>query len=268
MTPTWYDLLGVDRTADAEEIRAAWKQGIADLEPGDRRFDTLNRAGKVLLDPRARADYDASLAPEPEPEPGPEPSPGPGTPAPPIEARGPAPVTGPVDEEQRDGSPQGVPTWLLAGLAVLAVALVAVTSWAWVRGGDASVHEPGVREAQQAAERAVVPVLSYDYRQLQQDQESAQALMTGSYREDYDKLFAVIEENAPRLETEVSAEVVASGIVRASEGRVQVLVFVDRPTTNKEQREPVVYKDQVTLTMQRVDGEWLVDGMVTSPVPE
>ena len=47
---------------------------------------------------------------------------------------------------------------------------------------------------------------------------------------------------------------------------MQVLVFVDRPTTNKLSAEPVVYKDQVTLSMQLVDGTWLVDDMVTSPV--
>lgn len=67
-------------------------------------------------------------------------------------------------------------------------------------------------------------------------------------------------------QTKVTASVVASGIVRASQDRVQVLVFVDRPTTNKLSADPVVYKDQVTLSMQRVDGEWLVDDLITSPV--
>ena len=52
--PTWYDLLDVPRDASAEEVRAAWRTQIADLEPGDRRFDALNRAAKVLLDPPAR----------------------------------------------------------------------------------------------------------------------------------------------------------------------------------------------------------------------
>ena len=90
--------------------------------------------------------------------------------------------------------------------------------------------------------------------------------MTGKYAGEYEKLFALIEENAPETQTKVGAEVVASGIVRSSGDRVQVLVFVDRPTTNKLSAEPVVYKDQVTLSMQLVDGEWLVDDMVTSPV--
>jgi Mce-associated membrane protein len=90
--------------------------------------------------------------------------------------------------------------------------------------------------------------------------------MTGSYKSEYDKLFAVLEDNAPQTRTRVTAEVVASGIVRAAGDRVQVLVFVDRPTTNKLSAEPTVYKDQVTLSMQLVDGVWLVDDLVTSPV--
>ena len=57
--PTWYDLLDVSRDASTDEIREAWKTQIADLEPGDRRFDALNRAAKVLLDPAARTAYDA-----------------------------------------------------------------------------------------------------------------------------------------------------------------------------------------------------------------
>ena len=259
--PTWYDLLAVPRDAPADEVRAAWKDQIADLDPGDRRFDALNRAARVLLDPAARADYDAAhpeVADDPVPE----------TPVgrPLVdEERAPAPVTGPRT------AAGGVPGWLLAGLAIVAVGLVAATAWMWTTAGtgDAGGADgagSAAREAQVAAERAAVPVLSYDHEHLDADQQAAQAWMTGGYREEYDKLFAVIEENAPRTGTRVTASVVASGIVRASDERVQVLVLVDRPTTNKLSAEPVVYKDQVTLSMQRVDGEWLVDDLVTSPV--
>jgi Mce-associated membrane protein len=101
---------------------------------------------------------------------------------------------------------------------------------------------------------------------LDEDQKAAQAYLTSDYREEYDKVFAVIKQNAPGTKTIVKADVVGSGIVRSGTDRVQVLVFVNRPTTNKQIREPVVYKDQVTLTMERVDGEWLVDDMTSSPV--
>lgn len=250
--PTWYDLLDVSRHASADEVRTAWKARIADLEPGDRRFDALNRAAKVLLDPGARTAYDASL------------------PADQDDAPTDAPVVPPLVEEgagSMAGAPAGgVPSWLLAGLGVLAAGLLVATAWMWVSGDGSGDGGSAARDAQVAAERAVVPVLSYDYEHLEDGQKAAQALMTGSYREEYDKLFTVLEENAPQTQTKVTASVIASGIVRATDSRVQVLVFVDRPTTNKLSAEPVVYKDQVTLSMQLVDGEWLVDDLVTSPV--
>jgi Mce-associated membrane protein len=255
--PTWYDVLDVPRDASTDEIRAAWKAQVADLDPGDRRFDALNRAAKVLLDPDARAAYDREHpATDPE-EPGL--ATGASAPSPTSEGDGPSSTS---DVER----PRTVPGWLLAGLAIVAAGLVAATLWMWIAGAGDGGDDSAARAAQVAAERAVVPVLSYDYEHLDEDQKAAQALMTGSYREEYDKLFTVLEENAPETQTKVTASVIASGIVRASAERVQVLVFVDRPTTNKLSADPVVHKDQVTLSMQLVDGEWLVDDMVTSPV--
>jgi hypothetical protein len=45
---------------------------------------------------------------------------------------------------------------------------------------------------------------------------------------------------------------------------VQVLLFVNRPTSNKART--VTYKDQVTVTMVREDGRWLVDRLATTPL--
>ena len=86
MSANLYDLLNVDESASVDEIRAAWKSAIAELEPSDRRFRAYNDAAGVLLDDGKRTAYDAELAqarvddePEPEPEPEPEaPAPEPG----------------------------------------------------------------------------------------------------------------------------------------------------------------------------------------------
>jgi len=281
-TPTWYDLLDVPRAASTEEVREAWKAQIADLGPGDRRFDALNRAAKVLLDPAARAAYDAEHPERPEAETEAEQTeveqpergrPEPGQPVEPEPGLVPGRRPSSTSERRRGASAAtdagdrgGVPSWLLAGLAIVAAGLVAATLWTWMARDDDGGDDSAARDAQVAAERAVVPVLSYDYERLAEDQAAAQALMTGSYRQEYDKLFTVLEENAPQTQTVVEASVIASGIVRAADDRVQVLVFVDRPTTNRLSAEPVVYKDQVTVSMQLIDGEWLVDDLVTSPV--
>ena len=253
MTPTWYDLLGVDRDVSADEIRAAWKAGIADLDPGDRRFRSLNEAAEVLLDPDRRAAYDASLEPEPE-ETVAEVR---GAPAPSLEASE-ADAPEPTTTRRRP-----IPAWLLAALAVLTALMVAAAGYLVAQPSDDAIAS-ATSEAQGAAERAVVTILAYDYRHLDDDQQAAGALMTPDYKKKYDQLFAVIKENAPGLKAVVTVQVVASGIVRSGDDRVQVLLFVNRPTTNKESTQPTVYRDQVVLTMVKSGDGWLVDDMDTN----
>lgn len=259
MTPTWYDLLGVERDATTDEVRAAWRAAIADLDPSERRFRSLNQAAEVLLDDERRAAYDAGLpAEDPAPELGPELGPeSAADPAPGSEPE-PAPMPAPAARGRRS-------RWATAAAGVLAVLLLAATLTLWLRP---HVDPDEVRVAQAAAERAIVPVLSYDYRDLERGAEAARGYLSDAYRDDYDELFAVLEQNAPETETVVQAEVVASSVVRTAPDQVDVLVFVNRPTSNSQLDEPRVFRDQVTVSMVEVDGEWLVDGLVTTPAPE
>jgi Mce-associated membrane protein len=294
VNPSLYDLLDVDRDASAAEIRTAWRESIADLDPSDRRFRAYNQAAEVLLDPDKRAAYDAGL--EADEESAPEPVPAaaateghPSAPAATTAAPASRPGTVGLGErfaglKQRLTGPRTakpgataapttatstartVPVWLLVGLAVVVAAMIAGVVYLANQPSDTEVEE-STRAAQSAAERAVVPVLSYNAKTLDEDQAAAQAQMTSDYREEYDKLFESIKENAPRTGTVVEAQPpFASGIVRSGEDRVQVLLFLNRNTTNKARQEPVVFRDQVTVTMQRVGGDWLVDDLQTSPV--
>lgn len=251
-TPSWYDVLDVAPTASADEIRVAWRGAIADLEPGSRRFATLNQAAEVLLDEQRRAAYDAERAPQEPAAPVVDPTPVTAYPEPATAMPMPTATAGTV------------PGLLLAALGVLAATTLAAAIWVWQAGGGVS-EEDATSAAQTAAEQAIVPVLSYDYKNLEADQKRAAAYLTADYLEDYDDVFGVIADNAPATQTKVTASVVASSIVRSGEDRVDVLVFVDRPTTNKLTPEPVIYKDQVTVTMQKVGDEWLIDNLRTSP---
>ena len=253
-SPSWYDLLGVAPDASADEIRSAWRASIADLDPTDRRFALLNQAAEVLLDPQRRAAYDAEIAPvlpDPEPEPDPETEPAV------VEA-----TADPATAARR--TPRVVPGWLLVGVAVLtlliggaaAVVAVAVPS-------DRSVDEASA-SARSAAERAIVPILSYDAKDIDGSKTAAQAYLTGDFRKEYDKLYdGVIAENAPSTGTVLEAKLVSSGLVRADDDRVQVFLLVDQSRTNKADKQPVVYKNWVTVTMENVDGDWLVSGLDT-----
>ena len=261
MTPTWYDLLGVEPGASADEIRTAWKAAIADLDPTDRRFRTLNEAAEVLLDPARRAQYDASLEPDGQalsPPDATQPRQNSRTTA------GPATGAEPELDQGRTSRPGlDVPAWLLAVLAILTAIALGCAGYLVTQPSDQAIAD-ATSDAQGAAERSVATILAYDYRHLDDDQKAAESLMTTSYQKKYDQLFSVINQNAPGLQAVVTVQVIASGIVRSGDDRVQVLVFLNRPTTNKQSTEPTIYRDQVVMTMEKSDGDWLVDNMDTN----
>ncbi|MDP3894019.1 hypothetical protein [Nocardioides sp.] len=262
MTPSWYDVLDVSADADAAEIEAAWKATIADLGPSDRRFRLANQAAEVLLDPDRRAAHDAELASRQEPV---DEQPVDGQPVderPAVQERAPEEPTAAAGAAPRGG----IPTWLLAAVGVLMVLLVALTAWtAMSTTSDAAVDE-ATRAAQTAAEEAVEPVLSYDATRLAEDRAVAADYLTPDFREEYDKLFdGIVEQNAPELGTRVVAEVLASGVIRADTNRARIFLFVDQSVTNKEQAEPIVYRNHVTVVLEKTGGEWLVDELITAP---
>ena len=271
-TPHWYDLLDVDPDASTDEIRAAWKSSIADLDPGDRRFRAFSEAAAILLDPVRRAEYDAELAASAEAEA--EPLPLVETEPVPDEAVVSTPAT---SSDEAPGTTSGrteLPLAVVIVTAIATVVLVAVTVVAWLGSdsapdslatGPARVDESETRAAQAAAETAIVPVISYDYRKLDESAAAAKSYMTDEFAERYDETFSIVETNAAKSKTVVGVEVVASGIVRTGEDRVDVLLFINRPTTNTEYPAGVISRDQATLQMKLVDGEWLVDGLVTTP---
>lgn len=256
-SPTWYDLLDVPPEASAAEVRAAWRAAIADLDPTDRRFAALNQAAEVLLDPDRRATYDAELAASRPPEP-----------------RDDLPTADrPLPDDDTEVGPPparvgrgGVPAWLLVGLAVAVLAVAGVAAWVGVtQPSDRSV-EDATSAAQSAAERAVVPILSYDAKHLDESKAAAEQYLTGDYRGEYDRIFdGIIRQNAPSTGTVVKADLVRSGVVRAGDDRAQVFLLVNQTRTNAQDKQPQIYKNWVTVTMEKVDGDWLVAGMTTQP---
>ena len=254
-TPSWYDLLGIDHDATPEEVRSAWRSRIADLDPTDRRFAVLNQAAEVLLDPKTRSAYDASLRPA-EPE----------EPAAPEESVVPALGERPASPaEPVAGGRRGVvPAWLLIGLAVAVLIVAGVAAWKYVTQPSDQAVENDTAAALSSAERAIVPVLSYDARNLDESKAAAEPYLTSGYKEQYDKIFdGIIKQNAPSTGTVVKAQLIRSGVVRSGDDRVQVFLLVNQTRTNKQSKQPTIFKNWVTVTMEKVGGDWLVAGMDT-----
>ncbi|MBC7276848.1 DnaJ domain-containing protein [Nocardioides sp.] len=324
--PTWYDLLDVEPDAATDEIRAAWKAAIADLDPTDRRFRTLNEAAAVLLDEEKRAAYDAELAAREEAATDEAATDEAATDEAAtdeaavdedaealddetvfVEAGAiadvhdePEPDADDADADDADADVKEsagrtlpvLPTWGLAAAGVLALAAVVAAGVVFFgqekvvtvsnnnvttstvegavgkeisRNHKLLVEEQG-GEALEAAKKAVVPLLSYDHSKMDESKSKAHEVMTKDYREDYDRLFAVLVDNVPETKTVVKTlPPVDAGVIRVSEETVQVLVLVDRQVTNAQRSTPIGYQEYAMLTMAKVDDEWLVDKVETRP---
>jgi Mce-associated membrane protein len=268
---SWYDILDVEPTASADEIRVAWRSAVADLDPTDRRFRVFNQAAEVLLDPARRAAYDEELERGRSDRTEPRRSDRSETEASKLERphsrpTDPAAPTARQVVTETEGSRAlpVMPGWVLVVVAALLAGALTVAGVLVARPSDSSVASD-TEAAQAAAERAIVPLLSYDAHHLDASAAAAQPYLTSSEKDQYDKLFDVIRQNAPRTGTVVQAKYLASGVVRSGTDRVDVFVLVNQVTRNKQHpRVPVIYKNQVTVSMAKQGDQWLVDGLTTN----
>ncbi|GAA4312471.1 hypothetical protein GCM10023178_21740 [Actinomadura luteofluorescens] len=111
--PDYYELLGVERTAEPEEITRAYRRAMRAVHPDasgtSGLFRLVKTAYDTLKDPASRAAYDArgrTAPPEPprsrpEPDPAPEPGPDP--------RQGQGQQNGARQEGARSGGPSGTP---------------------------------------------------------------------------------------------------------------------------------------------------------------
>ena len=281
MNPSLYDLLDVDESATTDEIRAAWKAAIADLDPTDRRFRAYNQAAETLLDPERRREYDAEIAAgepvgaEPaESEPAPEPGAAAETEVEPEPEEVPEPAPEPEPEPSPAdavSAPRTVPLRLLVIAGVVALLAVAGTIWVWQQpgaSGDVDRYddrESAAEQAETVAEEAAGPVLSYDYRQIDDDIARATPYLTDSYADEYRSLMDELTGKAEQERLVVSAEAIATGIVRSGDDRAEILVFVDQASSRGgTQNQPL--QMWVTMTMVDQGDGWLVDDMKVDTV--
>lgn len=299
--PSWYDILGVDRSASPEQIKAAWREATDKFEPGSgqSQFMLFNEAANVLLDPVRRREYDEQMedrtaapdAPAGPAESAAEVDLGESRPRPERPDR-PEPVgAAEVQHEPTDaGPPSDRQTTLVRTLAALTtlavvVALVfAVLIWQraskvdagfleGVTQGDSEARVDAATSASAAAERALAAALSYDYRRMEADRQRALGFMTERYgkkfADTFDKLLTAAEEGKPnnvvKTKTVVKAVVRQVGVMNPSASsteRVRLLAYVNQ-TAVKGTETPTIFENRVAVTMVERDGQWLIDGLTS-----
>ena len=185
MTPSWYDVLDVEPTASrrrgprglAGRASPTWSRARA----GSRRSTRPPRCCWTSSGVRRTTPSWPPRRPEPTPEPTPEPAPA-GRPT--TDRRPPARVGRRCHASTAalavpDRGCCRVLLGVVAGRGPSGPRLLGVAA-----PSDERRRGRRPRRRRSAAERAIVPVLSYDYETLEADQKRAAAYLTGDYREE------------------------------------------------------------------------------------
>lgn len=211
-----------------------------------RQRPLAGQRSRARLGPAPTGVLDRPAPTEARPAPGPDAAPRP-------------PRTRRVLGQVRAGRPRRRFDLLLLGALVVVVALVLTAATLTLRARAADRTERARTAAVAAAESDAADLLSYDYRHLDRDFARARAELTGRFARDYRRTTeTVVRPTARQVKAVVTADVVASSVVRASQDRVVVLLFVNQTTTSTRVDGPRVDLNRVRMTMQRVDGRWLV----------
>ena len=164
----------------------------------------------------------------------------------------------PVKETDRRPAPGWARPAAWGALALALVALV-VSLLLWVEAGRAADRSNGTRAATSAARTAVESMLSYDYKTFDEHTKAVDALLTGSFRAEFDKgTTESVKPLAVQNQAVVQARAGEVGVMSASDNTVRVLAFVNQSTTSAKLDRPQVDQNRVILTMSKVEGRWLV----------
>jgi len=144
---------------------------------------------------------------------------------------------------------------VLAVLAALAAGAAGTAAFAHQRAEDRAA---AVRQSLAAATPAAKAIFSYDYRTFDTSVANGKLFVTGSFAEEYAQTTAALKAVAVKEQAVVLAEVSAAGVVSASDGRVELLLYLNQYRRNVNTGGEKVDQNRVVLAMVPVDGEWKV----------
>lgn len=165
-----------------------------------------------------------------------------------------APEAGPAPRRRR----------AMVGTAVLAVPLVAaagLTAWLYFAQyrPDQQTSPAVAQTVLDTAKQGTVATLSYSPEHLDKDLDTAKSYLTGDFLKYYSQFTDdVVRPAVKTKQVSTTANVVRAAVSDLTPDKATVLVFVNQTTTSADRAEPSMAASSVKVTLDRVDGKWLI----------
>lgn len=151
--------------------------------------------------------------------------------------------------------------WKGIALTMLVLASAALASVVYIAEYRPSRQTD--RTAQQAvvdaASASAVVLLSYAPETLDRDMERARTLMSGDFATYYGKFTSEVVAPAVRDKgIKASAQVLNAAPMEMTPDTAKVLLFLNQETQSRDRPEPALTASSVVVTLDKVDGHWLI----------
>lgn len=141
-----------------------------------------------------------------------------------------------------------------------ATGLLVLSIWLLMDGSARNDAELAGAEAVGAARESIVAMGSYRPENAEQNLTSARDRLTGAFLDAYTQAIqTVVIPNAKGRKMSSVVSVPAAGVISAGSDRAVLLAYVDQ-TLTVGREAPVANPARYRVTMEKVDGRWLVAG--------
>jgi Mce-associated membrane protein len=165
------------------------------------------------------------------------------------------------------------PLLLPAGLGALAVALGGLAVWFGLEASSATsgvdtsntalIDPAATRQVTQQVTSAVDKIFSYNYANTAKTSQAAATLLTGKARQQYDTLFKLVRQDAPKEKLVLTTTVTNSGVEFLDGSRARLLIFADQRDTAGTARKTTDAGAMFAVNAVNQDGRWKISSIDT-----
>jgi Mce-associated membrane protein len=165
------------------------------------------------------------------------------------------------------------PAWLRLPALLLAAALVLAGAGVWFTlearsaSGNPAAANLALTDVGATADvtstvtLAMNRIFSYSYDKTDVTEKAAAAVLRGSAKDSYDKLFAQVRQKAPEQKLVLTSRVSAIAVQELRNGHARLLVFLDQSAVRADNNATDSAAAQLSVTAEHTDEGWVVTAL-------
>jgi Mce-associated membrane protein len=128
---------------------------------------------------------------------------------------------------------------------------------------EAMVNRAATGAVERDVTSAVNAIFSYNYAHVGTTRKAAQGVLTGAAIRQYDELFALVEQQAPKQKLVVVTRVASVGVEFLTGGRARLLVFANQQDTRGGTSQTSYAGAMFAVTAVSQGGHWKISNIDT-----